>query len=364
MKRPTDTRSLLAEWLGDVPCEHTLDLRVHDCRIRVRASSGPTLMALGGYYHDFVGAADQPDIEVRVHDAAPPALELPWTVVSPGPGKTRVKDEYFDLADGRVLHKHQTGMVFVFGGDVALTVGPARANLNQVINFINNRFVQWMVERGFVLCHAAGVATGRDGLLLAGLSGRGKSTLALHLLERGLDFVSNDRLLLRREGDRVRMVGLPKMPRVNPGTLLNSARLRNLLEPAEQASLATLAPEALWSLEQKYDVDIATHYGPERFRLAADLVGAAVLTWTRDGDGGLKKAQHDPADAGRLLDAIAKPPGVHYWPGPGAEPDHSRDTYARLLRDKPLWELGGTVDFESAVSFCCEQLDAPGASAE
>ena len=82
------------------------------------------------------------------------------------------------------------------------------------------------------MLHASGVVrTGSDeASIFLGNSGSGKSSLALQLIERGgFDYLSNDRVLLKVDRDRVHIVGLPKKPRVNPGTLLASPSLASLL---------------------------------------------------------------------------------------------------------------------------------------
>ena len=66
---------------------------------------------------------------------------------TPDPGKTKIKEEYVDLDDGRIVRKRLTGMLFVFGGGQNVAVGPCGANLNQVINFINNRYIEWLLCR-------------------------------------------------------------------------------------------------------------------------------------------------------------------------------------------------------------------------
>jgi serine kinase of HPr protein (carbohydrate metabolism regulator) len=51
--------------------------------------------------------------------------------------------------------------------------------------------------------HASCVAIGGRGVLIAGASGRGKSDLALRLIDRGARLVSDDYTLLRVEGGRL-----------------------------------------------------------------------------------------------------------------------------------------------------------------
>lgn len=51
--------------------------------------------------------------------------------------------------------------------------------------------------------HASTVAIDGRAVLISGPSGSGKSDLALRLLDRGFKLVSDDRTILRREGDKL-----------------------------------------------------------------------------------------------------------------------------------------------------------------
>ena len=51
--------------------------------------------------------------------------------------------------------------------------------------------------------HASTVAKGGRAVLITGPSGAGKSDLALRLLDRGFILISDDRTIVRKEGDRL-----------------------------------------------------------------------------------------------------------------------------------------------------------------
>src|SRR5207237_28767 len=127
---------------------------------------------------------------------------------------------YADTCDGRVVTKTRTGMQFLLSRNELVAIGPCRQNPNQIVNFIISQYLGRRVDEGWALCHAAGVALQDRGMGIAARAGAGKSTLALHLMSSGLSFMSNDRLLIRKFGPRTELAGVPKMPRVNPGTLL------------------------------------------------------------------------------------------------------------------------------------------------
>jgi HprK-related kinase B len=131
------------------------------------------------------------------------------------------------------------------------------------------------------MIHASAVA-GDRGIAFAGASGVGKSTMALALIDRGYRFVTNDRLLVRAWGDRVDMVGLPKMPRVNPGTVLRLPRLSGLV--ADRSRYDAMDRRDLWALEEKRDVRIPEVFGSDPQPQGA-LDEVYVLGWTLGGGG-------------------------------------------------------------------------------
>jgi serine kinase of HPr protein (carbohydrate metabolism regulator) len=51
--------------------------------------------------------------------------------------------------------------------------------------------------------HASTVAVGGRAVLITGPSGSGKSDLALRLIDRGFNLVSDDQTIVRRDGDRL-----------------------------------------------------------------------------------------------------------------------------------------------------------------
>lgn len=280
------------------------------------------------------------------------------------------KEAYFDVADGRVVHKLRTGMWFLFGRDDHLVIGPCTDNPNQVINFVNNRMIQWSLHRSALLGHASAVCRVEPGsgpgelpraIAIAGFSGMGKSTLSLHMLhDRRLDYLSNDRVMIRPTTDGVvELEGVPKHPRINPGTILNNPDLVGLLTPDEQASYRALPAEELWQLEHKYDGLISTFFPQQRFFLRARMVGLVLLNWTRGGGETIASRvslRSSPSRAAKLLPALIKQPGVFYLSGLGHTKPHELASYLEYLDGVEVLELSGGIDFDAGRRAALELL--------
>jgi HprK-related kinase B len=350
------TTSLLAGLHPPRVLPRALDLALGDFRVRVKSNQDQVLGGLAHYFGPFVSTrGDGAHLEVTALQMPAPRLDAELIVKQPDPGKNKIKEEYLDLADGRVVAKRLTGMLFVFSGQSHFALGPCLENLNQVVNFVNNRHIQWELDRGALLAHAAAVCSSRLGMAMAGFSGMGKSTLALHLMSRGLDFVSNDRLMIRRDLQGVGMAGVAKLPRINPGTALNNPDLAGVLSAQEREQFQALAPDELWCLEHKYDVFLEDCFGPDRFRLRGGLHALVLLNWQR-GQGAPVLRDVDLAERLDLLGAFKKEPGLFYLP-PDPGPDHSDQAYLTALAGVRVIEISGGVDFQAAADACLNILE-------
>jgi len=368
MSRHGYVMSSLAEMLGgDAPAPHALYLDLGDCRIEVRSNSEALLTELDAYFGGFVAAKGPVDVSVTALEGPAPSIPLDLAAKAPDPGKSKVKEEYADVPGGRLVRKVLTGMVFLFGHGRNLAVGPCLKNANQVINFVNNRYIEHKLHQGCLLGHAAAVGHlmadsggGRlRGLGLCGFSGAGKSTLAMHVMSRGALFVSNDRLLVAADdtGKGLCMCGVPKLPRINPGTALNNPNLSGVVPLADRKRFLEMDVDHLWHLEHKYDVYLDKCFGEGRFVLQAPMRGLVVLNWKRgagETDIRFVKAQDRPD----LLPAFMKAAGLFSLPrnGDSQWQDPEAAEYAELLARCDMVEITGGVDFERAADFCIEYL--------
>lgn len=346
------------ELANNIRCAYPLAGGIHlqfgNCHILVQSNSEPVINGLKLYFNAFTTVPAAPDRLISVYQTDDVSVDMPLTEKLPDPWKTRVKEEYADIINGRIVRKKLTGMVFIFGGTDHIAVGPCMDNLNQVVNFINNRHIEWQILRGGILGHAAGVRLQDKGIALAGFSGMGKSTLALHLVNQGAEFVSNDRLILEKTETGVWMHGVGKLPRVNPGTILNNPSLQGLLPPRDFEQFAALPKADLWNLEYKYDVPIDRFFGANRFILGTPLDALIILNWKQSGDPTLMKPVNIE-NRRDLLPAFMKSTGLFFLPDPAVPvSDPSENAYILLLKATQVFEFSGGVDFQAAVKACLE----------
>jgi HprK-related kinase B len=356
MKHMPTIAGLLRPILETSPLTHHMDVTFDDVTVAIASNSHALIEKLTAYYRDFIGGGGTTVVPVVAIEAGPPEFDLPYAVKEREPGKIKIKEAFVDLPDGRVVRKLLTGLVLLFGEGTNYAVGPCIDNDNQIVNFINNRFIELVLKRGALLFHAAGVAEGGAGLVIAGFSGAGKSTLALEIMRHGTEFVSNDRVMVARGKTGLTMTGVAKMPRVNPGTVLNNPNLAPVMDAADRRRFAALPPAELWDLEHKYDAFIDQCFGPGRFRLSCPMAGLVVLRWKRDASP-TTATRVDLRQRRDLMAAFMKDVGLFYEFEDPSEPSMaSQQAYLDLLGDLPVLEIDGGVDFNRAALACLDFL--------
>ncbi|CCO23803.1 HprK-related kinase B [Maridesulfovibrio hydrothermalis] len=353
MNRNHITRAdIVRTYRKQFPADKSLFINFGGCVIETKVNSAKLLADLNNYFKEFLIDADRNDILITAHECPAVDLGLNYTVKQPEPGKTKIKEEFADLSDGRVVYKRLTGLIFAFGDDENIAVGPCVENLNQVINFINNRFIEYKLNTGSLLGHAAGVIRNGRAIAIAGFSGMGKSTLALHLMSRGTTFLSNDRVMIEENGKTITLNGVAKHPRINPGTALNNPDLDCIVPEKDKAKFKALPEEELWELEHKYDALIDECFGKNKFILRAPMNGLVILNWQR-GQKTTSIQIIDPAQRKDLLPAFMKGTGLFYLPSsPEKENDPDVDAYADILSRTTIIEISGGVDFDKAADAC------------
>jgi len=320
--------------------------------IEVRCTSQALLAELLRYFQHVITVPAEPDLTVHVLGETELPFDVPFADWAREPGKTGRKDAIADLDNGRLVLKVRTGLRFLQALGWAVAFGPTDHHPNQVINFINTQILNRFQREDWVACHAAAVRTAKKGLAISGLSGGGKSTTMLRLMEvAGTKYVTNDRLLVRATGTGTVALGIPKLPRINPGTIVTNARLAGIIDEEREDELRTMEPDELWHLEEKYDLFIDDIYGPGRISHDAKLTDFWVLNWARDSRAPTAVTKVDLPERKDLLPAIMKSPGPFYQTreGPFWTDSTPLDpgAYIAALEAVQMWEVTGQIDFDA-----------------
>lgn len=331
---------------GDMP----FGLSVGHVTLAVHAPE-PLRQRLMSYFADVLCPVAADARAVHLLPGATLPADPDWTDWQREAGKSGRKDAVCDLTGARLVRKVRSGVTFVQAPGAAIALGPLEDNESTVINFVNTQVLNACLRDGWQLAHAAAVTDGGRTLAISGLSGGGKSTSILRMMDLpGMGFLSNDRVLMK-PGTPARALGIPKHPRINPGTILGNPRLSAMLSDTRKAELRALPPAELWELEEKHDLIISEVYGPGRMRLDGPLTDFWVLNWSRDSDRPTRVAPVTLAERPDLLSAIMKSPGPFYQHANGDfEPNGNCSDpapYLAALDGVTVCEVSGRIDFDA-----------------
>ncbi len=266
------------DWTARFPASFGFHLRLEELTVSVRGQFPGRHGRSARLFRPFEspGAAEA-DISVLLLDAPRRSPRCPWPCVRTcrASGRTRSAlriSRSGRRCAGRLVRKQATGMLFLFGpGGPAnasglarnIAIGPCRGQ-PQPAGELHLRALHGAPRGpGLAAGPCRGVALPLDrggaGLALCGFAGMGKSTLALHLAARGLDFLSNDRVLIEpaSPGRGPVLHGIPKHPRLNPGTALGNPELAPFLSPRS-------APVAARGLRESSAPGLVRHRGQVR----------------------------------------------------------------------------------------------------
>lgn len=294
--------------------------------------------------------------------------QTPWVDWTREAGKSGRKDAIFDLSyqeqSVRLLHKVKTDMVFIQPALdktnasqpttlAAMAFGPTQSHPNQIINFILTQYLNQHLRQGWKLGHAAGLQIENRGIAVAGLSGGGKSTLMLHLLESGQHFISNDRILISpNTTGRLSLRGIPKQPRINPGTIVHNPRLHPLMSDEQRQEFLSLPTEELRALEHKFDAPVDELFWEGCYLAETNLDAIVILNWEPITEEPTRLNITTLEGSPNLLPALMKSPGPFYSDADGVFLENGitpkQSDYLPHLSQVPVFELNGKVDFEKA----------------
>jgi HprK-related kinase B len=290
---------------------------------------------VANYYRSFVAPA--PRGRPRDTLQALPALPV-RPVGSFTPWDARGKESFLQVEGGRIIRKNRSGVLIgCFDGRWTIA-GNLQANFNQIVNLIGALYGMSVIGRGGAMLHASAVVRDDRAIAVLGQSGSGKSSVAVRLLERGFDFLSNDRLILLPTQDGMQAHGLPRLPRVNPGTLLAGRRTQALLDKDRRRRYARLPERELWQLEDKYDLDVSAVLG-RAWRTSAPLGCLLVLGWRHDG----RSLHIERLDPGQALDALRNV-GKSFGPLDLRLAERSDRALLKTVRRTPVYRVTGKLD--------------------
>lgn len=344
----------------------SLFLTLADQVFEIQTNSAILLTELKRYFKNVVTHTQDPDCRIQAIESDEFNLVGKDWANWPRPlSKSGRKDAILESPLGRFVYKVKTGMLLWQHSDVPLCIGPVEAHPNQVINFILTQSLNHHLRQGWLLGHCAALEIQGKGLAIAGLSGGGKSTLMLHLMEMGEHFISNDRLVFETQNSQVVMRGIPKHPRINPGTIVHNPRLHGLISEQQKQDYLAMPQEALRQLEHKFDADVNEIYGSNCYKPEAQLSALVVLNWQGNSEQATALRQTTLKDSPELLAAIIKSPGPFYADADGRflsfeqalEEKLETAPYFQKLGDIPCWELTGKIDFHEASQLVLKQLE-------
>ena len=344
-------------------CGQAVTLKINDFVISLRSNSQALLDWCQYYFAHVVNDSETTEthIEILAIERQPVDLDInfqDWIRVDKQKAR---KDAIYDLAGARVLKKVRTGMLFLQSQSYHIAAGECLKNKNQVINFINAQYMSHLQNHHAVICHAAGIVYNNQALGMAGFSGGGKSTLMLHMLSQAQSrFLSNDRLFIKKNNTKTLAIGIPKLPRVNPGTIIHNSSLVNMINPQRREQLLQLPQNELWNLEEKYDVIIDECYGPDRIQYQAPINNFLVLNWQHHNHNPVELKQVNLNERPDLLAALMKSPGPFYQFDNGKLFQQltplNEQHYLNAFADIHVHEAIGKVDFQTLSQLCYQQL--------
>ena len=342
-------------------CTDELYLALDGCTLRLRSNSTEVLADLADYFSHVASEAMAPDVDIIAIERDAPELDIDFIDWKREPGKTGRKDSYADLPGGRLVRKVRTGMVFLQSDRHRIAAGPCLKYNNQVINFINSQYMNWLQHRGWLICHAAGLVYRDKCLGIAGFSGGGKSTLMLHMLDNDeVSYLTNDRLFIHAGSGQILARGIPKLPRINPGTIVHNQKLHSLIPAQQREALLQLPGAELWEIEDKYDVHVDRVYGPGRIVAEAPITAFLILDWQRDSEKELEVERVDLATHRDLLGALMKSPGPFYQYPDGTfqqdTADFDEPAYLHALENIAVYVARGRVDFSALSERCLHEI--------
>ncbi len=355
---------VLEEYDSGFTPQHQLLLDLHGVTIGVGTDNGEVAGLLRDYYADYLADDEGTAPRYRV-DAHQKWINVDQDelAIYVEKGKTKPKEAFLDDPESglRLMLKVRSGVVALLGKDRIRVAGDLVDNVNQLNNIINAVFIIDRMNAGYTLFHASALAHGDRGVIVSGRSGAGKSSAAIWTLDHGISIISNDRLLARRAPgagtDGIPMLGVPKKPRINPGTIVGNPKLHGMMPAEELAGYQAMPTNELWHVERKFDLDVKTVFGSDAEQATAMLHAAFFIDWEVGSD---EPCRCDLLPRDRypeFYEAVFKDGGVFDLGNreTSFKPEHGTE-YERVLDGIPVYHVTGGVSFQTLVESILESV--------
>lgn len=335
-----------------------LVIQLGDWCAHIQSNSGALIAELQDYFQPVLANHQAWCLQINAiqTDDLAELHALPFDDWQREPGKTGRKEAVLDFEDEqghpqRLVHKIKTGMVLWQNAQTPCAFGNLEAHPNQVINFVLSQYLNHNINQAWLLGHCAGLDLKGRGIAIAGVSGGGKSTLMLRLLEQAQSFISNDRVLFKRVNGENKMRGIPKQPRINPGTIIHNPKLHALID--DHASYLAMASEDLRALEQKYDAPVHQLFNGVNYQSECELHELYLLNWQVDSHQPTRIEQVDLSQRDDLLLGVMKSPGPFYQDANQQFQVNGQQLdplgYIEFLSGLQCFEIKGRLDFDAMV---------------
>jgi hypothetical protein len=188
---------------------NNLPIKIGDVAISIE---GEVSGEMAPAYLPFIGQG-KADISLRLHRGLPDMVvgekvfeSSPiWTLYREnGDSVIRLFQEMGDLQRTLLLPHHLKHAELYFADDCTRFIDPYFGPTIELL------LMHYLAQRRGVILHACGIVIEERGILFLGESGAGKSTLArMWDQENGVDILSDDRVIVRKQGREFRVYGTP-----------------------------------------------------------------------------------------------------------------------------------------------------------
>jgi hypothetical protein len=232
---------------------NTCSYELHGLKLTI-SGEDKVLTALKHRLGHFPAAEPGPPPHLRFEfhartDPSPPGIQRP-----PGPQR-----RVLELQGGEVLYLDAAQQLYIdypgrAGARCDMETGHVWVSYSEAeaanVGLLSHPFftiplAELLKRHGLYMVHAAGLSLDGKGLLIAGATGAGKTTLTIALLRAGFGFLGDDTIFLRTRSPGLRALAFPDEIDVTPHTASFFPELQTLLQ----------APSSAGRPKQPFDLD-------------------------------------------------------------------------------------------------------------